>query len=60
MCLGLVHQPNPVESLFFVTEWRSRVLRVGGAVRCVGPVTVTQAKGFTKTATKPPENAAAR
>lgn len=47
-------------SLSLMTEWRSRVLRVGGAVPCVDPATVILAGDFIKTATRPLGSVAAR
>lgn len=43
-----------------MTEWRNRVLKVGGAVPCVDPVTVILTGDFIKTATRPLESVAAR
>lgn len=43
-----------------MTEWRSRVLMVGGAVPCVDPVTVILTGDSIKTATRPPGSVAAR
>lgn len=43
-----------------MAEWKRNVTRAGGAVPCVDRVTVTQAEDFIKTATRPPESAAAR
>lgn len=43
-----------------MTEWRSHALKVGGAARCVDPVTVILTGDFIKTATRPPESVAAR
>ncbi len=59
----LKYQLQPLSlnmSLSLMTEWRSHVLKAGGAIPCVDPVTVIPTKDFIKIATRPLESVAAR
>lgn len=52
--------PSSSNTNMCVPELTFRVPVAGGGIRSVVPVTVMSPKGSTGTATKPPENAAAR